>query len=257
MSHMIEEYDGFIFTHIPKCGGTSFRDFINRSAKHSGIPRRNRYIPGQNWLSVEKDYYRLDHKARLKLHQKKYRVVAMHVDYDWHLKAAPYLLSPYYYTILRHPVSRVISHYQFFNKQKGRGGVKGLSLGTLDKKTREDILLTSANTSIIYVTGRGIKGRRVTKDMMEDALDILANRYGGFGLLEEITSSIQLLHESKPRWLVLSQGIEHKNAGLGHPKSLQTNLIDDIKDLNRWGIEFYEHAKILFNKRVDRLSTQC
>jgi len=195
-------YDAFIFTHIPKCGGTSFRQFINETAKQNGVSRKARYIPGYNWLSVEKDYHRLDAAKQKRLINKRYRVIAMHVGYGWHHEAAPYLKAPFYYTILRRPVNRVLSHYQFFNKGKGRKGVKNIELQNLTNNKRKEVLMTSANLPIQYILGKSIKGGTVTNMMRDDALENLEHRYGGFGLLEDLYESIKLLE---------NKIIKHKN----------------------------------------------
>jgi len=244
-------YDAFIFTHIPKCGGTSLRYFLNESAKQSGVPRRKRYIPGFNWLSVEKDYHRLNKVKQAIFLNRSYKVIAMHVEYGWHLNAAPYMKSPFYYTMLRNPLDRVISHYQFFNKGKGRRGVKGIDIRELDKTKLDEVLSTSANLSVQYVIGRGINGGKVTSMMMDDALDNLMNKYHAYGILEESEKSINSLMSNWPNWLSSTLTLEHKNKSAikGVIDVLSKDIIDRITEDNRFEIEFYDIAKNIFNQR--------
>ena len=243
-------YDAFIFTHIPKCGGTSLRYFLNESAKQSGLPRRQRYIPGFNWLSVEKDYHRLNKAKQARFLTRTYKVVAMHVEYGWHYRAAPYMKSPFYYTMLRNPLDRVLSHYQFFNRGKGRRGVKGIDIHQLDKMKLDEVLSTSANLSIKYVLGNGIKGGEVSSMMMDDALENLLNKYQAYGLLEEPELSINSLVNNWPNWLDSKLKLEHRNKSdiKGDTYVLSRDLIDKIKEHNRFELEFYGKAKNMFNQ---------
>lgn len=251
MSQDNSRYDAFIFTHIPKCGGTSLRYFLNESAKQSGVPRRQRYIPGFNWLSVEKDYHRLDNVKQSRFLKKTYKVVAMHVEYGWHNNAAPSLKSPYYYTMLRNPMDRVLSHYQFFNKGKGRRGVKGIDMQQLDGLKLDEVLSTSANLSIQYVLGNGISGGRVSGMMKDDALDNLLNKYQAYGILEESEKSINSLVSNWPNWLSSTLTLERKNKSAikGVTDVVSKDIIDRITEHNRFEIEFYDIAKNIFIQR--------
>jgi len=246
------QYDSFIYTHIPKCGGTSFRYFLNESAKMSGIPRSKRYIPGYNWLSVEKDYHRLNRRKQSRFHDKNYKVVAMHVEYGWHMSAASYMKVPFYYIILRNPLNRVISHYQFFNKGKGRKGVKGIDIMQLDRNKLNEVLATSANLSIMYVLGKSIKGGEATSMMKDDALDNLLHRYNDFGILEESDKSISSLVKNWPHWLSSTRSLDHRNKTLikRAGDSLSQEVKEMIEEHNRFEIEFYNTAKALFFRRV-------
>jgi hypothetical protein len=244
-------YDSFIFTHIPKCGGTSFRSFLNVSAKKSGVPRQKRYIPGFNWLSVEKDYHRLDRVRQERFHNKTYKVVAMHVEYGWHYAAASYMKNPFYYTLLRRPLDRVLSHYQFFNKGKGRRNVKGIDIQNLSGVKLDEVLSTSANLSIIYVLGKGINGGVVSSMMKDDALDNLINKYHDFGILDEPTISISSLKEKWPIWFQSNIPFEHRNKSHNSAgkKPLSEFIKEKIIEHNQLEIEFYNQALDLFKQR--------
>lgn len=250
-------FDAFIFTHIPKCGGTSFRHFINESAKKSGISRKERYIPGYNWLSVEKDFHRLSENKKEGFLSKRYKVVAMHIGYGWHTLAAPYMISPFYYTILRKPVNRVLSHYQFFNKGKGRRGVKGLDINDLDSTKRKEVLSTSANLSILYILGEAINGGEVTSMMKDDALENLDTKYDDFGLLEDPEKSIEVLKTKWPDWMQSISTLDHRNKSSKESPigNVSDNIIESIQEQNRLEIDFYDSAAQLFYDRLKRKET--
>ena len=154
--------------------------------------------------------------------------------------------------MLRNPLDRVLSHYQFFNRGKGRRGVKGIDIHQLDKMKLDEVLSTSANLSIKYVLGNGIKGGEVSSMMMDDALENLLNKYQAYGLLEEPELSINSLVNNWPNWLDSTRTLEHRNKSdiKGDAYVLTGDLIDKIKEHNRFEIEFYETAKNVFNQRA-------
>ena len=100
----MQSYDTFVFNHIPKCGGTSFRELLNISAISSGIEPEKIYIPGFNGLEEEKNIDQLSIREKAVLRRKEKKIFACHSRFD---VAKTYKLpfgNVFYFTILRDPV---------------------------------------------------------------------------------------------------------------------------------------------------------
>ena len=147
----------------------------------------------------------------------------------------------------------MLSHYEFFNKKKGRGGVKGLSINDLTSNQLREILITSSNLSIIYLTKNIIRGGKVDTEDIDKALSVLKTDYGSFGILEDMSSSLTLLQYTRPDWLDISEEINHKNRSY-LKEELDAKVLQMIEDLNSREVEFYRRAKELFLKRKVEIS---
>jgi hypothetical protein len=107
----------FIFYHIEKCGGTSFRDAFNTyflnmyKQKHIFIPEKSGNIK-YNFLPEHLEVI----KGNDVFEFKKLKVILSHIRYN----SFPTLntLVPLKITVIRHPIDRVISHYYFFDYKK-------------------------------------------------------------------------------------------------------------------------------------------
>ena len=93
-------YDSFIFTHIPKCGGTSFRKLINDSALASGIADEQLYIPGFNDLENDKNIDQLKGKEKESFMGSSYKVIAAHSKFNLHKEYNLTFSNPFYLSLI-------------------------------------------------------------------------------------------------------------------------------------------------------------
>ena len=96
---MKANYKGsFIFSHIPKCGGTSFRTFLAKAAIKSGVPENEVYIPGENGLPNTKNLIALPENELEEVKSKKIRLLADHSFFGVHISKSLNIHNPFYYT---------------------------------------------------------------------------------------------------------------------------------------------------------------
>jgi hypothetical protein len=91
-----------IFMHIPKCGGTTLTSILTEA-----VPEDRRFsVDGRNIAGSRKELAGLSETERERI-----ELLLGHLCYGWHELLAPRRAR--YFTIVREPVSRVVSHFDF------------------------------------------------------------------------------------------------------------------------------------------------
>lgn len=243
-------FDSFIFTHIPKCGGTSFRQIINESALKFGIPKEEIYIPGFNNLNTDRNLEQLNEQELKDLGSNYYKVFANHCKFNVHSEYNLKIKSPYYFTILRNPISRFVSHYNFFYYKLGYQNCKGKSLNDLKEETLDFLINKLANTQIIYVSN--IKHIKILgyENLLKVAKYNIQYEYNSFAILEEIENLNHISEMYFPEWLKL-RNIKFPNINSNKSTyDLKDCVIDKIVEANKYDIDFYNFSKNILTERV-------
>ena len=121
--------DNIIFLHIPKTAGTSVWDVFDS------------YLKKKEIFSVGAHYESSKHaKERLRQFSQReksaIKVLRGHISYGWHEEFPN--RNPRYFTFLRHPIDRVVSHYNFIKSNKNHylyNEVKNLKMTLIDYVT--------------------------------------------------------------------------------------------------------------------------
>lgn len=251
-----KSFDSFIFTHIPKCGGTSFRHFINESALASGTNINELYIPGCNNLPYNKNIGQLNQNEIIKLRKTKIKILANHSKYQEHKQLDLNINNPFYFTILRDPIKRFISHYNFFYYTNGIDNLKNIPLNELDSNALEKLVGKLKNLQIKYLTN--VKYVRAVGDenMFKIAWYNLMRIYSGFGVLEDMPMTIELLMDYSPSWISFKRNmpfLNQSNNNSQFQEGIKPSIIDLISKENYWDIKLYEMAKEQFYKRIEEI----
>ena len=90
-----------IFMHIPKCGGTTLKTILNRA-----VPESRRFRLGSDIAGSRVALAALPDSERLHID-----LLYGHLSYGWHELLFP--RQAWYFTIVREPVERVVSHYNY------------------------------------------------------------------------------------------------------------------------------------------------
>lgn len=241
-----KNYKSFIFTHIPKCGGTSFRQYINEAALASNIKPDNIYIPGFNNLGNDKNLPQLNDKELKDLQGKKIKILANHCKYGENKGMGIEPAKPFHFTILRDPVKRFISHYHFFYYTLGYNDCKGIGLDKLSEKKFISLLDKLGNIQIGYLSN--IKFKKVVglENMLKIAKYNIQYEFDSFGIVEDMKTTIKQLDETMPDWLNLSGNFPILNKSNSKKVNLSKQTLERIKKANKYDIDLYKFAKDLF-----------
>ncbi|MEM6318681.1 MAG: hypothetical protein AAF960_13500 [Bacteroidota bacterium] len=241
-----KSYDAFIFTHIPKCGGMSLRHFINQAAAANHIPTDSIYIPGENYQNVNTNLLQLNTKQVQRLQAKQCRIIANHSYYNTHLwYDLKSIQCPFYYTILRAPIDRFVSHYYFFNFKNGQQNCQGVPLNELPVEKLRDILRRSANVQTKYLTGIENLAAFGEKNALKIAKYNLQYGYASFSLLEQLALDLQDLQQKSPDWLQIDATHFPNINQNQHTREVELPIKAFIIEYNRLDIELYEFAQRL------------
>ena len=166
-----------IFLHIPKCGGTTLTSILTEA-----VPEGRRFsVDGRNVAASRKVLATLPDAERQRID-----LLLGHLSHGWHELLAP--RPARYFTIVREPVARVVSHYNYVRSHEGHylhsAAVEG-------KMTLTDYVESGITTEVNDGQVRQISG----------AEDIVQAPYGpstvGYGvdhgaLLEQAWENIEL-----------------------------------------------------------------
>ena len=238
------DYTSFIFSHIPKCGGTSFREFLYNSAIDSNIDSNRIYIPGYNNVNVNKNLNQLSKYELRTFSKQSYQVVAMHVPYAIHLEADGFGSHPLYFSLFREPLERFLSHYYFFYYRQGADGCKGKHLTDLREAKRSYMLQNLSNVFASYILGDIKSGLYHDPHLLDEIIAKLNQPNYHYGILSDIDSALESLSVALPQWLQLGQNFPKVNAYNFHHtyKDMITDeLIEEFYSMNVLDISVYDY----------------
>ncbi len=243
-------YNSFIYTHIPKCGGTSFRNYINDSAIASGVDKNTIYIPGCNGLSNDKNIPQLTDDELADVKKQKIKVLATHAQYNVENQYGLDIDKPFYFTILREPVARFISHYNFFYYKNGYDNLKGVMLNDIKKDKLIQLLKRISNIQVKYLSN--IKHIKIVglDNMLKIAKYNLLYEYQCFGILEYINVSLDDLRKKSPDWINLQMDFPEANTNKSSKYELDEEVIEIIRENHKHDISLYQFALDIYKKNL-------
>jgi hypothetical protein len=203
-------------------------------------------------MGNEKNVVQLSENELDDFRKKQVKILAGHCYFNVHRRFDLHMPNPFYYTILRDPVERFISHYNFFLYKQGRRNCKDIPLDKLDPAMRRKLVREFSNLQVVYLADCKFKsGDRVSQNELNNAKSHLEMNYGCFGILEQIEESINLLKSNLPDWLTFDASfpVTNRNADSRIPRPSQ-EVIDQIKEANLFDCEFYDFATSLFESKL-------
>jgi len=246
----LKNYKSFVFTHIPKCGGSSFRHYLADCAINSGVIKNNIYIPETLGIKNNENLDQLNQEKLKKVAQKKLVILGDHSKFNVHRRKNLNIQSPFYFTILREPIKRVVSHYNHFYYDRGYGNSKDITLNELEPLRLRQILFGFNNLMVDYLSNRNPKIEpTITTYTLKRAIFNLENHFGCFAILENIDTSIKLLKKYSPSFLTFENNLPFENVSKTKAAPISEMVKDEIIKNNLYDIILYDYAVELFNMR--------
>jgi hypothetical protein len=219
----------YIFLHISKTAGTSFRkDVIEKNVKTYSFYQK------ELSNSLHTNNYTLNPKLSIKF-KKDFNSDAFcaHMPYGLHqlLPGDDYN----YITILRNPIDRVISH---FNYDIDRGAYKGNDIFQWIK------IRSNAQHEHRHISTIGSMHEKNVKIKYELALKNISDEKTIFGFTEKYDEFLSLINKEYG-WVVKNT---MKNVSK-HKTNLTNTDITKIEDLCEYDIKFYNESIKIYNER--------
>lgn len=229
-----------IFLHIPKAAGTTLHRIIERQYPSSQI-----FSFGADSSASLAQFNNLSLKKKRQI-----EVVKGHFNFGMH-ETLPW--DSTYFTLLRHPVERTISYYNFVLQNQGHFFHDRVKAGNLTVAQVLDQGLTRDldNGQLRLISGvwNDVPIGGCTEDMLKQAKRNLRDHFAVVGLARKFDESLLMLQQAFGWYHIFY--IKH-NVAKKRPSSqpLDKKTVAAIKRANSLDIALHDYATELFEERV-------
>jgi hypothetical protein len=174
-----------IFLHIPKAGGTTFHDILERHFKPGEI--FDIRVLGQK-QTTQKEF--IDLSAEQK---KKINLLKGHMEFGLHEQFGNADVT--YVTFLRSPVERIFSLYNYIHRRPKHylyDKVVGQKM-SFEEYAASDLTEEIDNGQVRLISGTDVALGKVDAGLLEQAKENLRKKFIGFGIVERFDESLILL----------------------------------------------------------------
>jgi hypothetical protein len=246
--YIMQSQDQLFYMHLPKTGGTTLISLLDDHFATSEI------CPEQ----IEEKFKLLSYTDLAG-----YRLIRGHFGYDLY-KSLP--KKPIYLTMLRDPILRVISLYEFSKRNlnndlisnglEDERSIKSNSYLDLTHFVRsEDNRLSVENNQTRYILANPydpLEGL-TDKEILEIAKKRISEEFLFFGLLEKYDESLQLLTYTFGWPPIQSYQKKMVAPNINKIEGLPSEAITAIREKNQLDIELYNYASELFYARYQTM----
>lgn len=232
-----------IFLHIPKTAGTTIHRIIERQ-----YPAKHIYSTFAAPFHTEKPI-----AALKKLPDSERAIIYMlrgHMAFGLH-EWLPGRST--YFTFLREPVARVVSHYRFIANQPAHYLHDFVITNNLDLenflKSRSFFMTNNAHTRVISGVWDKVAYGACTQTHLEQAKENLRTHFSVVGLTERFDETLMLLKRSLG-WRMVYYTKHNVSLKRREHESLSPTTRDIIQQDNALDIELYAYAKELFEAHL-------
>lgn len=237
-----QKNETIIFLHIPKTAGTTLDQIIFRH-----YPFKKVYQTGLIAQQGVSDFKEMSEEDRAK-----YRLLKGHLNFGIH----KYVPNPWsYFTFLREPIDRTISHYYFIAQNKDH------ILYDLIQEEQMDItdylsegldpMLFNAQTRLLSGVWDKNPAGTCTSEHLELAQENLKNHIRVIGLTERFDESLLLLGRAFG-WNYLNYTPQNVTSNRPKKEAVDPNTLTAIENANELDLALYEYALPLFEAQLEQ-----
>lgn len=248
--------DTLVYLHLPKCGGTTIHGILR-----SNFSEESRYYVDPSDIAGS----RREFAAKTEEERQRIQLLHGHLSYGWHEHAPG---SAVYFTFIRHPVERVVSHYNYVRyrtdhdhylrdavEREDMSIAEYVSSGVCDEMNNGQVRLLAGVEDIVQEPYGGSVLPYGTNDpaLLDQALRNIDEHFVFVGLQEHFDESLLLL---KRKLGLRRASYQRKNTGSQHydKRKPTEREIEIIKKYNRLDVELYEAIERCWMREYDRLS---
>ncbi len=229
-----------IFLHIPKTAGSTLLHILQRA-----------YKP-ENRLFIEDDSIHEPERVLSSMSNAQKREIALlagHVEFGIHT----WLPQPAtYFTILRHPIERIISDYYFLHQTPHHPLHDQVVNGQISLQEYVDIPLVMDNSQTRMLAGAWRQsGGPCTVKTLQKANENIQTHFSLIGLTEHFDESLVLLQRRFGWKSILYHSPLNKTANRPHLKDLPKKTVEAIIRANEYDLDLYTFAQTLFSKQIN------
>jgi hypothetical protein len=219
-----------IFLHLPKNGGMTLNSVLKKKYSENEI-----FQVGYN----ENKIWNLGDFKELPQHEKdKFRLLTGHFNFGLHEQ----FTNPFkYVTMLRHPVERTISFYNFVKRQSDNR-----LFDTVRNKTLLECVTQVEDFDVVNGQARKLSNVDDENLMLEKALENIEKHFKFVGIQEYFDESMLILNY-KMKWKKSFYG--KLNSAKVKP-SINSELIREIEKRNKVDLELYRIMNGRFLKEL-------
>jgi hypothetical protein len=237
--YRLQPEDALYFCHIPKTAGMTFRTIVEDYFRCSEICPATLNAQVEEIPQPDLEKYRL------------FRGHLVFVD-------LPALLPNKHFvnvTMLREPVSRLISHYEYIRRTPGDPHYDAVSQMTLEEFTQKLTVGRVGKNVQTYYIAKTLQFK-LEKLSGEEVLAIAKqslDRFAFAGLLERFQDSLFLLSYIFGWKPILNSRKENAASTKKPSEALSASTLEAIRESSLLDIELYEYAQAIFAQRFEQM----
>ncbi|MGB3533237.1 MAG: sulfotransferase family 2 domain-containing protein [Microcoleaceae cyanobacterium] len=238
-----------IFLHIPKTAGTTLHQIIDR---HYSIDRIF-------WVhATEVNESINEFKSFSEEKRRNFQLIKGHMGFGLH-QFVPQPCT--YFTLLRDPVKRIISHYYHVLRTPNHYLHQVVTEQQMDLKafvsSGISLELDNGQTRLIAASNgnedESIEFGCATPELLETAKQHLINHFSVVGVMEEFDRTLLLL-QKKLGWKNICYARQNTSKNKAKKSEISAETLAAIQQQNTLDIELYQFAKQLLNQQVQAQS---